>query len=1001
MLTDKSTLILKKALSIAILLLSLTGIKSQDLVINEVCSSNLFVISDEDGDYPDWIELYCSGSEPIHLNAFGLSDDTASPMKWALPDTILQPGEFLLIWASGKDRRLHTNFKLNSTGETLILATSNGEVRYELDLPGLPPDLSFGRYPDGNGDWGIRINPSPSLPNNEDHPNGAAEFPVFSVPEGFYKDSISIFLSTSSSEDSIYFTQDGSVPTRTSHLFGDSIFLDTTATIRARAFISGLEPGAIATRTFFINESSTFSTFSLTTDPNNLYDQDSGIFVFWSPYYESNLFQDWERPVHVQFFDEDQQHGFSMDAGVKVHGGLTRNVYGKSLAIMARASYGQSKINYRVFTDKELEVFNNLVLRNSGNDYKWTMFRDCFMHSIIEDEMDLDLSSSRQTVVFLNGRYWGIRNIREKMNEHFLAGNYSIPPSKIDLLEYKHHNDEVQVVNGSADQFNELIQYIEGHDLAIPESFEYVTSQMDIYNYIKYLVAQIYFDNSDWPGNNIKWWRRSEPAGKWRWLMFDTDFGFSLSPFGNESGIELEHYKHNTLNIALQSDGEEWPNPPHSTFLFRSLLENTSFKHLFVNTFCDHLNTTFQTERILPILSGYKDLYAPEMERHHLDNLTTGDWEADVEVVETFARERIPNMFTHLATRFGVRHGSPISLDVSDPEAGSVGINSIICMEYPWQGTYLSTVPVHIRAIPRPGYEFKGWSDGIDSIARSINVDEISSLTANFELATFDPQDVMISEINYRSSSLFDTEDWIELYNHSDVTGDLSGWVFKDSNDDHAFVIPENTIIEPKSTMVLCREIQNFKLLRSDLKNITGSFGFGLSSNGEAIRLFNTYESMIDHVVYGITDPWPELSDTGGMTLELINPELDNALASSWRSSTYNGGNPGEYKVGQHLSVLSDNSLQLHKLGQNYPNPFSDQTTIYYEIGGETRVNISIYNLAGQLLSTLVERQHSPGSYSCIWDGTNASGMKLRGGVYLYRISTADYQETRRMILLK
>lgn len=992
---------LKIAFILLLLLLANDYLKSQNIVINEFSPINLSVIQDEDGEYVDWIELYQSGSDPLPLKGYGLSDDTLSPLKWTLPDTILQPGAFLLIWASGKDRNLHTNFKLKSTGEVVLLSNPEGEKIDKTSFLDIPPDLSFGRYPDGNGEFSVLKNPTPALANVEILVSEITGKPIFSLPEGFYNDSVTISLFTPSVEDSIYYTLDGSVPSRESLLYGDTIILDSSTTLRARAFFSELDPGEITTKTYFINESSTFSTISLTTDPYNLYDPDSGIFLFWNPYYNSNLFQDWERPIHMQFFDEEQNHGFSLDAGVKVHGGLTRNVPGKSLSIMARAQYGESKINYQVFKDKELDVFNNLVLRNSGNDYRWTMFRDCFMHSILKDEMGLDLSASRPAVVHLNGSYWGIRNIKEKMNEHFLAGNYGIPPDRIDVLEYKHHNNEVQVVHGDATDFNNLIYFISGNDLSDHANYSYVASQIDIHNYIQYLIAQIYFDNSDWPGNNIKWWRRSEPLGKWRWLLFDTDFGYGLSPFGNETGVQLEHYKHNTLQIALATNGEEWPNPPHSTFLFRNLMKNQEFKHLFNNTFCDYLNTTFKSERILPILSDYQNLYTPEIERHHELNYTTGDWQGDIEVLATFASERLPNMFAHLAMHFGQRRGSLLTVDVNDPKKGKVGINSIVCEEYPWEGTYISVVPVQIRAIPQAGYKFSGWSDGIDTIARSINVGEISTLTAHFEAASFDPMHIMIHEINYISSTDFDTEDWIELYNHSEASANLGGWVFKDSNDEHAFVIPDNTLIEPKGTLVLCRELQGFKLLRSDLQNVTGSLDFGLSSNGELLRLFDPEGTLIDYVPYDSDTPWPNLAGKEGLTIALLDPELDNSLASSWDISKEQGGTPGILNWNQLILGQPDKMAQEHSLGQNYPNPFRIQTNIYYSIGTDTRAEIQIYNLSGQLVSTLVDRMHTPGNYNCSWDGTNSMGVRVNGGIYLYRISTDDHQETRRMILIK
>ena len=997
------------SLQILLLIVLPNKLSSQGIVLNEISSSNYSLIQDEDGDYEDWIELYNSGSQPINLNGYGLTDDSTNLLRWVFPDITIQVGEYRLIWASGKDRRpadgdglseLHANFSIKSTGEETILSDTNG-IRVD-DMPAIeiPADLSYGRLPDGNDEYVLFQTPTPASENLDILYIGPCEEPEFSITEGFYTGSAVVSLSSATPGSSIYYSLDSSEPTEESIPFTGDISISKTSILRARAYSQDFLPSLIATKTYFIDEDFSFPVVSLTTDPYNLYDIDSGIFVYTNPYWESNLFQDWERPVNIQFFETDQNLGFNIDAGMKVHGGLTRGVAQKSIAVMTKSMFGDSKINYKFFEDKDISTFNNIVFRNSGNDFNRTLFRDCFMHSIIQDRMDLDLSATRPSISFLNGEYWGVRNLHEKMNEHFIAENNNIKPDNIDLLEYIHHNSEVQVVHGLADSFNSLIDYIGSNSLADNDHYEYVESQIDINNYIEYNVAQIYFDNSDWPGNNIKWWRKSYPAGKWRWLLFDTDFGFGLSPFGNETGDELLHYKHNTLLLATADNGDEWPNPPHSTFLFRSLLGNQVFQNRFINTFCDHLNTSFQADRVNDILDTYKALYEPEIERHRQSfSGGPGDWQTDVDVLSTFADNRVSYAYIHLMIQFGLQRGKMINLDVSDITKGDVGINSLLCSSYPWTGKYFPYVPVTVRAIPKPGFKFVEWSDGNTSLEREIDVQDITDLTAYFEISSFDPYDIMINEINYISSADFGTEDWVEFLNNSETTADISKWIFKDSDDTHIYSFPVGTFIQPKQGLVLCRDKTSFKFMQPDVKNLSGDMVFGFSSFGEVLRLYDSLNNLIDMVNYGVSSPWPDLLGMEGRTIQLVDTEKDNSLASNWRISNEIGGSPGKE------NTIPLNTPEFRKevwgLSQNFPNPFSEQTHINYYVEEASNIRIVIFNLSGQIVKELVNQQHEPGSYSSNWNGINDSGDRVEAGIYFYQITTAGYQKTRKMILIK
>ncbi|HEX9970460.1 MAG TPA: CotH kinase family protein, partial [bacterium] len=364
-----------------------------------------------------------------------------------------------------------------------------------------------------------------------------------------------------------------------------------TTVVRAREILSNSLPGKISTHTYFINEKITLPVVSLTTNPPNLWDPDSGIYVLGKNYdpnppnLSANFWQDWERPVHVEFFEPDGNLCFSLDAGIKIFGGWSQAYPQKSVAIYARSRYGASDIDYQIFPDKPITKFEAIVLRNSGSDCLKTKLRDPMMQSLIS-ESDLDIQAYRPAVVFLNGDYWGIHNIREKVNEYYLEANRGIDPDNIDLLE-----GNGSVIEGDRTHYQAMLDYIASHNMQLRETLDSIRTMMDVENFLDYEIAQIYYDNTDWPGSNIKFWRPRTADGRWKWIVFDTDFGFGLH--------NSEAYKNNTIALATEPNGPNWSNPPWSTFLLRKLLENPVFKNDFINRFADHMNVTLSAR------SGY------------------------------------------------------------------------------------------------------------------------------------------------------------------------------------------------------------------------------------------------------------------------------------------------------------------------------------------------------------------------------------------------------------
>ena len=424
-----------------------------------------------------------------------------------------------------KERALHTNFKISALGETLYLFDEMGGLVDSMAIGHLPPEVSYG-VAANDSNLVYFDTPTPGLPNGGNEFAGVnPDYIYFSHPGGM-SGSIILSLSGIFSPATIRYTLDATVPNENSPIYSDPIEIDMNTVVRARVFRQGYLPSRTQSRSYLVNASHDLPVISLITEPDHFFDNDDGIYSFGDdfendfPHYGANFWQDWERPIHFTLYETDGSLGTAFDGGVKIFGGWSRALDQRSLSIFARGQYGFSEINYPLFPDQNYSTYQALVLRNSGNDWLNTMFRDAALTGLLKGT-GLDYQAYRPTVTYLNGEYWGIYNMREKINEHFIASKHNLDPNNIDLLER-----EANIIHGDNKEYLELLEFITNNNLADANNYEFVKEKIDIENYIVYQVAQIFFDNTDWPGNNVKYWKAKN--GKWRWIVFDTDFGFGI-----------------------------------------------------------------------------------------------------------------------------------------------------------------------------------------------------------------------------------------------------------------------------------------------------------------------------------------------------------------------------------------------------------------------------------------------------------------------------------------
>ena len=259
---------------------------------------------------------------------------------------------------------------------------------------------------------------------------------------------------------------------------------------------------------------------------------------------------------------------------------------------------------------------------------------------------------------------------------------------------------------------------------------------------------------------------------------------------------------------------------------------------------------------------------------------------------------------------------------------------------------------------------------------------------------------VVINEINYNSADDFDPEDWVELYNPTNDPINIGNWTFKDENDAHVFTIPENSSLGPDQYLVLCKDADAFSALFPDVSNYVGDLGFGLDGAGELTRLFDASGVLVDVVEYDDSFPWPIGADGNGPTLELVDPYSDNAIAANW-SASQEHGSPGQFNT---TSLTVQNEIWMpteFQLFDNYPNPFNPATIIRYILPRDGVVTLTIYDIMGRNVATVIDREQTAGLKSLQWNATNDAGEAVSAGVYLYTVQAGEFRQTRKMVLLR
>lgn len=599
--------------------------KGWDVTINEVMARNESFLSDIHGNYYDWIELKNNTEQEINLRGYTLGKGSDQATKYVFPDYVLPAHGLVVFFAdaeiAGDGTGNYVPFSISGSGETLYLCDVDCEEPQIFETGFLGKNISSGL--NENGERVFFEIPTPGETNSTLYVTRYSAPVEFSVSGGEIS-SGQLLMLTAEEGAKIYFTFDGSEPTSSDALYVSPILLDSSKVVRAIAMVDGQLPSIVTTQTYIVGVEHDLPIVALSTEPGNFFGG-AGIY--------SNPFNKTERPVHVEFYETDGL-ALSFDAGIEIAGNFSQAMPQKSFTIHLRDRYGVEEINYPLFDGNEVTSFKHFMLHTSGQDQNMTKIKDAFIHRIVSDVLDVDVMDSRPCVVYINGEYWGLYTIREKVNEDYLASHYGVDPDRVDILVW---NGTVKA--GSNEDYLALIDYVKTHDMQNPEYYEYVASQIDIDNYIDWLIIQSYFGNTDL--GNIEFWR-DQNGGKWRWVLFDMDWALFHGT-----------YTWNNLSEQIFNPDGMGSGGWIDTTLHVNLLRNDEFREEFIRRYALYTNTYFNPTRLLPIYDAMIAEIESEMPRQferwpHI----WGPWELHVDWVRQSIIEKPEIEKKHLQSFF-------------------------------------------------------------------------------------------------------------------------------------------------------------------------------------------------------------------------------------------------------------------------------------------------------------------------------------------------------------
>ncbi len=695
------------------------------VVINEYSAANYNQFLDNFGGTEDWIELYNTSAKTVDVSGYYLSDNATKPKKWQFKDSsFIAPKGFLRVWCSSRDisdpktGHYHTNFKLTQTKKTnerLVLSDKNGKVLQDIVVTETMYHQSWSRFPDGGSKWMINIAPSPNDSNKvKKFYKAFAEKPKVDVAGGFYDKNQTIKLSTTDTSLVIRYTLDGKEPKATSPIYKNPILIDTVKVLKARSFSkdSLVFPSFVQFNTYFVKVSHSLIVLSITGDSLTFLATGAGSPPSYKPL------------GSFEYFLQDKTPGSKGYGEYNSHGQDSWKNKHRSLDFEMRDEMGYNDvIGEKIFDLSTREEFQKVILRAAGDDnYPANLdaqnkgsahMRDAYIQNLAKrGGLKLDVRTAQKAIVYLNGEYWGVYDIRERPDDHDYPKHY-----------YNQDKYNIQYIQtwGSTwaehggpkalSDWNVLYNYILKSDVTKDSVYQNIKAQYDVESLVDYMLVNTFTVCSDWLNYNTGWWRGLDPAGghkKWGYTLWDNDATFAF--YINYTGIKDTSANASLCQHEILKGNSD---PKGHVKVLNQLRKNKDFNQYYVTRQIDLLNTVFSKKNMLTYFDSVYNTIKPEMPRQiaRWGGTMTG-WEANVKRLRSFIDRRCDAVQTNIKPCYGLTGPYPVTLAVDQPQVvKEIQFNSQVITQFPWSGMYYGGIDNKISLSTNNGtsYTFDKW----------------------------------------------------------------------------------------------------------------------------------------------------------------------------------------------------------------------------------------------------------------------------------------------------
>lgn len=741
---------------------TLRWVGNSALKITEIAPVNLDWL-DEDGGDPGWVEIYNAGSDTANLKNYTLVENRENARKWFFGNVKIAPKGFITVFCDKKNvqevppgddhgnihYRPHTNWKLEKDGGILYLIDPYYGIRDTVVYPELTSGLSWGIM--NGGVWKYFDKPTPEKPNTSStaYDGVAPEFSFAGAEGGFYNDEVTLKAPTAPEGMKIRCTRNGSAPTKDSPEFNQTITISENTVLRCAAFKDGLLTNKIVTNTYFIGEMVKMPVVAVSVDS-----------VFFKKHYvprsacggdnpktcPAGLMEDIEFPVHVEYFaagSDSKSKTWEIDAGISLMGGWSRVADKKTVAIVMREEYEAGWLkppaDAPLFeTRKEKNnKFKGFNLRNNGNRFVSDYIEDAVGGAALEGS-GVDYQRSRQVVVFYNGKYWGIHDMRERYNKNYVETNYDIDAGSVEMIKILGKYDSSLTGNtvSAVSNFTALLNFVGEADFSGEnnEAYAFVKTLMDVGNFADYMAAEIYYKNGDWPNNNVRAWRA--PEHPWKFMIYDLDHGF-----GWKWGVNDGEFQASSTNMFdwIKKGGGNKPCKEQGCFanLYIKLIKNPDFVRLFLNRAAMLFQNNVNGSNIGKIVNTMvASMNSNEIERDlekfkQEEKYYPGGFSKDGKVLVEWAESRDEKIYDEFEKEFGL--SGTVSVTISANGKGSVEIEGRKISGSTYKGKFFAGNGILLEAKAGDGAMFTNWSDGSTDNPRLVEVSDGASFTANFK----------------------------------------------------------------------------------------------------------------------------------------------------------------------------------------------------------------------------------------------------------------------------